>query len=90
MAKYLIKTTEVYRCDSEKEAIELIQKAKKDPDYIVTKYNNEIRTLKAKGEIVEEWRRVTITKEFTSEKEPDGYLMPKYEMEQEEKEEYED
>ncbi len=75
---YLIKTTEMYRCASEKEANELIKQAKDSSLYTVTKHSSEIKTLKAKGEIVDEWRRVTITKEFTSEKEPDGDLMPYY------------
>ena len=79
MSKYLIKTTEIYRCDSEKEAIDLINLAKSDPNYTVIKYNSEIRNMKAKGEIVDEWRRVMITKEFCSEKEPEGVLMPVYE-----------
>lgn len=70
MAKYLIKTTEVYRCDSEKEAKELIEEAKQNSFYTVIKSSSEIRTLKQKGEIVDEWRRVTITKAFTEEKEP--------------------
>ncbi len=78
MSKYLIRTIETYRCDSEKEATELIDNCKKSNKYSVTKYNSEIRTLKAKGEVIDEWRRVTIVKEFTSEKEPDGYLMPYY------------
>lgn len=78
MSKYLIKTVETYRCDSEKEAVDLINAAKNDPKYTVSKYNSEIKALKAKGEIIDEWRRVTIFKEFTSEKEPDGYLMPRY------------
>lgn len=84
MEKYLIKTTEVYRCQTERDAVELIENAKKDPRYTVVKYNTEIRTLKQKGEIVDEWRRVTITKEFTEEKEPDGQLMPDYIVEGEE------
>lgn len=70
MSKYLIKTTEVYRCDSEQEAKDLIEEAKKNLVYTVTKNSSEIKTLKQKGETVDEWRRVTITKEFTSEKEP--------------------
>lgn len=70
MSKFLVKTTEVYRCDSEKEAVDLIEEAKRDPFYTVSKYNSEIKTVKQKGEIVDEWRRVTITKEFTDEKEP--------------------
>ena len=78
MSKYLIKTTETYRADSEMEANELIEKAKADPKYEVTKSTIENRTLKAKGEIVDEWKRVSITKVFSDEKEPYGDLMPRY------------
>lgn len=78
MSKYLIKTTEMYRCNSEQEAIDLIETAKKDPKYTVTKHSSEIKYVKQKGEIIDEWRRVTITKEFTDEKEPYGELMPIY------------
>ena len=78
MSKYLIKTTETYRADSEAEANELIEKAKTDPKYEVTKSTIENRTLKAKGEIVDEWKRVSITKVFSEEKEPYGELMPVY------------
>lgn len=76
--KYLIKTTEQYRCDTEQEALELISSAKQATEYEVTKYNNEIKNTKLKGEIVDEWHRVTITKVFTEEKEPYGNLMPEY------------
>ena len=76
--KYLIKTTEQYRCDTEKEAVDLIKQAKQASEYNVVKYNSEIKTLKQKGEVVDEWRRVTITKEFSEEKEPYGNLMPYY------------
>ena len=75
---YLIKTTEQYRCDNEKEAVELIEQAKRDKRYTVVKHSSEIKTLKQKGEVVDEWRRVSITKEFSEEKEPYGNLMPDY------------
>lgn len=78
MAKYLIKTTEVYRCDTELEANVLIKEAKESSQYEVVKSTIENRQTKAKGEIVDEWKRVTITKEFSEEKEPDGILMPAY------------
>ena len=71
MANYLIRTTEIYRCDTEEEAKNLIEEAKKSGIYTVIKSSSEIRTTKQKGEIVDEWRRVTIMKEFTSEKEPE-------------------
>lgn len=78
MSAYLIKVTEQYRCDSEAEARDLIEKAKRNDQYLVTKSSSEIKTLKAKGEIIDEWRRVTITKEFTSEKEPGVQMMVEY------------
>lgn len=70
MAKYLIKTTETYRCDSEEEAKNLIAEAAQDGHYVILKSSSEIKNIKQKGEIIDEWRRVIITKEFTSEKEP--------------------
>ena len=78
MSSYLIKVTEQYRCDSETEAKNLIDEAKQNHQYTVTKSSSEIKTVKQKGEIVDEWRRVLITKEFTSEKEPDAQLKPTY------------
>lgn len=78
MSKYLIRTTETYRADSETEANELIEKAKADPKYEVTKSMIENRTSKAKGEVIDEWKRVSITKVFSEEREPYGELMPVY------------
>lgn len=78
MSRYLIKVTEQYRCDSEHEAMKLIEEAKKSSQYTVTKSSNEIKTQKQKGQIIDEWRRVIITKEFCQEKEPDCELMPIY------------
>lgn len=78
MSSYLIKVTEQYRCDSESEAQNLIRKAKEDNQYTVIKTSNEIKTLRQKGEVIDEWRRVMITKEFTSEKEPSAQLEPEY------------
>ena len=66
--KFLLKTVETYRVDTEAEATSLIEEAKKK--FTVSKAVSEVRTRKAKGEVVEEWIRVTITKEFTSEKDP--------------------
>ena len=76
--RYLIKVTEQYRCDTEEEARKLIEESKRNGQYTVTKTSNEIRTMKQKGEIIDEWRRVLITKEFCSEKEPDCELVPIY------------
>lgn len=68
--KYLIKTTEIYRVDSEQEAKEFIEQQKQTRSYSVSKYSSEYKYKKEKGEVVDEWYRVTIVKEFTDEKEP--------------------
>lgn len=82
MSSYLIKVTEQYRCDTEAEARTLIENAKKNGQYTVIKSSSEIKTIKQKGEIVDEWRRIMITKEFTSEKEPFTVITPQYEEEE--------
>lgn len=75
MSSYLIKVTEQYRCDTEEEAKALIEEAKQSHQYTVAKSSSEIKVAKAKGD---EWRKVLITKVFTSEKEPDVQVQPKY------------
>ena len=50
MAKYLINTTEVYRVDTEEEATELIEEAKKDSQYTLSKYSSVQKERKSGGE----------------------------------------
>lgn len=78
MSTFLIKTTEQYRCDTEEEAILLIEKAKKNNQYTVVKSSNEMKVVKSKGEVVDEYRRVVITKEFNEEKNPDSFISLEY------------
>ena len=75
--KFLLKTVETYRVNTEAEATSLIEEAKKN--FTVSKAVSEVRTRKAKGEIVESWIRVTITKEFTDEKDPESVVSVNYE-----------
>lgn len=75
---YLIKVTEQYRCDTEDAAKALVEKAKNNRKYTVIKSSDEIKVTKAKGEVVDEWHRVIITKEITSEKEPDSMVSLNY------------
>ena len=76
--KYLIETTEVYRVDTEEEAKIVVEEAKKKST--VVKYNCAYKCKKQKGEIVEEWFKVTITKAWTSEKEPDSNIEVSYKV----------
>ena len=68
--KYLIETTEVYRCDTEDEAKGLIEQAKRTS--VLKKYNCVAKEKKQKGEVVDSWYRLTLTKVWDDEKEPCG------------------
>lgn len=70
--KYLIKTVETYRADSEKEALEIIDDAKKDSSFELTKYTSETKPIKEGGEIVDEYRLISLYKTFDNAKEPMG------------------
>lgn len=70
MSKYLIKTTEVYRVDSESEAKTFIEDQKRKGNYEVVKYSTERKERKMKGEVVDAWYRVTLVKSYNDEKEP--------------------
>ena len=72
MAKYLINVTETYRVDTEEEAAKIIEDAKIDGKYILSKYSSVKKERKQKGDIIDEWYRLTLTKVFDDEKEPIG------------------
>lgn len=71
MSKYLISTTETYRIDTEEEVNQLLEESKDSQDYVLSKYNCVHKEVKKQGEVEDEWFRVTLTKNITSEKEPD-------------------
>ena len=70
MSKYLTQTVETYRADSESEAEQLIADAKASTEYELKKHNAEKKEVKQKGEVIDEYWKVSLTKIFTSEKEP--------------------
>jgi hypothetical protein len=74
--KYLIETTEVYRVDSEDEAKALIEDAKRTST--LKKYNCVSKERKQKGEVVDSWYRLTLTKVWDDEKEPCGATKVSY------------
>lgn len=81
MGKYLIKVTEEYRADSEAEADEILNAARQEEDmYEIKKSTKTKKQAKAKGEIVDEWFNVSITKIFDSEKEPIGSARILYDL----------
>lgn len=71
MSKYLCQTQEIYRVNSEAEAAKLIEEAKSDNRFTLLKSSTEYKTVKSKGEIIDEYWKTTLTKLFTDLKEPD-------------------
>ena len=81
MAKYLVSTVETYRVDTERESAEAIEEAKKDTTYTLGKYTNEHKERKSKGEVIDEYWKLTLTKLFNDIKEPDSIVNIDYEVE---------
>ena len=71
MSKYLVQTVELYRVDSEAEVARMIEDAKKDPKFTLHKYQSEKKDVKVKGEVVDCFYRVQLTKVFNDIKDPD-------------------
>lgn len=69
--KFLCQTQEIYRVGSEAEAASLIEEAKIDKRFTLLKSSTEYKTIKSKGEIIDEYWKVTLVKYFTDLKEPD-------------------
>ncbi len=81
MSKYLLNVTEVYRVDTESEAIKFIDEARQDNRFTLKKHSSVYRERKQKGEVVDAWWKVSLTKEFDDEKEPCGSTTIEYDTE---------
>ena len=79
--RYLIQTVETYRADTEAEAQGIITEAKTAGEYALTKYASEKKEVKAKGEVIDEYFKVTLTKVFTDIKVPEAVASVIYEVE---------
>lgn len=76
--KYLINTTETYRVESESEAKALIEAAKSNSMYSLTKYSCTYKERKQKGEVIDAYYKVILTKAIDDEKEPCNNTVVKY------------
>ena len=81
MAKYLVSTTEVYRVDTEDEATRAIEEAKNEVSYTLGKYTSERKEVKSKGEVVDEYWKLSLTKRFNDIKEPNSIIDVHYGVE---------
>lgn len=81
MSKHLISTVEWHRVDTEAEAAALIEEAKQSHKYTLSKYSSVYRERKQKGEVIDAWHRVSLTKVFDDEKEPISHVTVEYDTE---------
>ena len=72
--KYLISTVDFTKENK------IRVKAKKDGNYTLGKYTNEHKTKTSKGEIVDEYYKLTLTKIFNDIKEPESEIDIEYEV----------
>lgn len=79
MSKYLIRVEEIYRADSEAEGAQLIEEAKHDPHFDLTKYSAVRKEKTQKGEVIDSWVKVSLQKTFDDEVMPGGTVKVKYE-----------
>ena len=81
MSKYLVSTVETYRVDTESEATKAIEEAKNDGSYVLGKYTSEHKERKSKGEVIDEYWKLSLTKLFNDIKEPNFIVNVGYEVE---------
>lgn len=72
--RYLTKTIETYRLSNEQEVESFIKELKEDPHFTITKYSSTKKEKKSKGEVIDEWIRLEVTKAFNNEQEPDSVI----------------
>jgi hypothetical protein len=76
---YLTTVTETYRMESESEVEDFLQEMKADHRFTIAKYSSTKKEIKSKGEVVDSYFRLTITKIFNEEKEPEHLITINYE-----------
>ena len=80
MSKFLISTVETYRVDTDEEAKKLIEEAKNSSMFDLGKYSSEYKVKISKGEIVDEYFKVVLTKKFNDIKEPSQHIKVDYDV----------
>ena len=78
--KYLTQVVETYRVDSEDQVLEMIEEAKQDNRFTLVKHASQYKERKAKGEVIDAWYKLTFTKGFCDERDPEVTATINYEV----------
>lgn len=76
--RYLTKVVETYRIPTVEQAQSFHEELKNDSRFTVSSFSTKTKAIKEKGEIVEEYQLVTVSKLFNIEREPDGVVEIEY------------
>ena len=79
--KYLVSAVNTIRVETVEEVERLHAELKEDPRFTLKKFEYQHKEVKAKGEVIDEYFKVTLTKVFTDIKEPDAIASVIYEVE---------
>ena len=75
---YLTKVVETYRADTEDEAQTLINDAREESMFELTKFTSDMKEVKSKGEVIDTYYLIGLTKVFTNAKDPDRNVKIEY------------
>lgn len=78
MARHLINVTETYRVNSEDEVARMIKEAKENDTFELIKHGSVKKERRKNGEIVDSWYKLSLTKLFNDEKEPESEISIEY------------
>lgn len=79
--KYLINSVDTYRVATVADVEQLHEELKNDSHFTLAAFSYKTKTVKQKGEIIDEYQLVTAKKLFNEEKEPDSVIEINYEVE---------
>ena len=79
MSRYLLKAVDTYRVPDEAAVEVLHDELLNDPCFDLVGFSYNVKQIKAKGEVIEEYMVVQATKQFTNEKAPEDVFVVNYE-----------
>lgn len=80
--EYLITVNECHYVDTQREVDEMIEKAKNSDLFALKKYTSELKQIKSKGEVIDTYYKVTLTKAFNDIKDPTTPIYVSYLLEE--------
>lgn len=78
--KYLTSIVETYRVDTSSEVDIMIDEAKKEDGFTLSKYKCDAKEVKVKGEVIDTYYLLSLTKIFNDPKDPTNEVTVTYEV----------